>query len=97
MGTQFELPSEVTIYNALETHAALLAWAIEQPTKGSDQLKVSARDVAEIDGAGLQLLAALSNMNRSWAVVDASTAFIQACRAMGFELWLDSPNQKVVA
>lgn len=97
MGTQFELPSEVTIYNATETRDALLAWATEQPVKGSVPLQVSARDVMEIDGSGLQLLASLSNMDRSWTLVDTSDAFVQACRTMGFGLWLDSLNQKVAA
>ena len=95
MGTQFELPSEVTIYNATETRDALLAWAAEQPAKGSVQLQVCARNVIEIDGSGLQLMASLSNMDRNWALVDTSDAFVQACRTMGFSLLLDSLNQKV--
>ena len=97
MGTQFELPPEVTIYNAVETRDALLAWATEQPVKGSVQFQVSARNVMEIDGAGLQLLASLSNMDRSWALVDTSPAFEQACHTMGFDQWLDAINQKVAA
>lgn len=97
MGTQFELPSEVTIYNATETRDALLAWAAEQPVKGSEKLQVCARAVMEIDGAGLQILASLSNMDRNWTLVDTSAAFEQACRTMGFGLWLDSLHHRVPA
>lgn len=87
MSDRFELPSELNIYNALEARDALIAWASEQTDK--DYLEVSARDVAEVDGAGLQLLAALSNGEQSWRLVDASPRFINACRTMGFSHWLD--------
>lgn len=89
MSDRFELPSELNIYNALESRDALLAWASEQMTKAKGYLEISARDVAEVDGAGLQLLAALSNMEQTWHLVDASEPFAEACRTMGFGHWLD--------
>jgi anti-anti-sigma regulatory factor len=89
MGKRFELPAELNIYSALETRDALLAWVVEQSAKGGDFLEVSARDVAEVDGSGLQLLAALSNGDTPWRLVDASTAFTDACRMMGLVDWLD--------
>jgi anti-anti-sigma regulatory factor len=96
MSTAFELPEELTIYNAVETRDALLAWVTEHSAKSS-QLEVSAREVKQVDGSGLQLLAALSNMDLHWRLVDASTALTQACRIMGLSNWLDSHHFKTHA
>ena len=89
MSDRFELPAELNIYSALESRDALRAWASEQMTQAKGYLEVSARDVAEVDGAGLQLLAALSNMEQTWHLVDTSECFAEACRTMGFGHWLD--------
>ena len=97
MTTPYELPAELTIYSAVETRDALLAWVAEQSSKSSSQLEVSARDVSEVDGSGLQLLAALSNMDLSWRLVDASTTFVDACRTMGLVTWLDDRSIKSAA
>jgi anti-anti-sigma regulatory factor len=88
MADRFELPSELNIYSALEIRDAMLTWVSEHG-KGQDFLEVSARDVSEIDGAGLQLLASLSNMEHTWHLVETSAAFAEACRTMGFSHWLD--------
>jgi anti-anti-sigma regulatory factor len=90
MTTLFELPAELTIYSALETRDALLAWVTELSTKSSSLFEVSARNVQEVDGAGLQLLAALSNMDLNWRLVAASPVFMEACRTLGLAVWLDS-------
>lgn len=42
----------------------------------------------EVDGSGLQLLAALTNMDLSWRLVDASPEFSDACRTLGLTDWL---------
>jgi ABC-type transporter Mla MlaB component len=89
MGERFELPSELNIYGAIETRDALLAWVSEHSAKSPDGLEISARDVGEIDGAGLQLLASLSNMEQSWQLVEASEVFVDACRTLGLTHWLD--------
>ena len=89
MTTPFELPAELTIYSALETRDAMLAWATEQTAKSANHVEVSAREVSEVDGSGLQLLAALSNMNLNWRLVAASEPFKEACRLMGLSGWLD--------
>ena len=86
----FELPAEVNIYSAVDTRAALLAWSSEQTSQGVECLEVSARDVSEVDGAGLQLLAALGNTEQRWRLVGASAVFAEACRTMGFGHWLDA-------
>ncbi len=92
MTSTFDLPAELTIYSAIETRDALLAWASEQTARSSSQLEVSAAAVTEVDGSGLQLLAALSNMDLTWKLVDASEAFSEACRTMGLSNWLGHPT-----
>ena len=94
MGERFELPSELNIYSALETRDALLAWVAENASKG-DTLEVSAAAVEEVDGAGLQILAALANMDQPWHLRDASDAFINACQTIGLTQWLDKRLLKI--
>lgn len=84
----FELPAELTIYAVASTHQALLVWLKEQAGCASGPLQVSARYVSEIDGAGLQLLVALSKAEAVWELRDASSVFIDACRMMGLSSWL---------
>jgi len=74
MSDAFELPQELNIYRALETRDSLLAWVAAQASQSKGALEISARHVAEIDGAGLQLLAALDNMEQPWHVVATCTA-----------------------
>jgi anti-anti-sigma regulatory factor len=97
MSERFELPSELNIYSAIETRDALLAWVAEEASAGHDYLQISARDVEEVDGSGLQLLAALSNMETPWHLVETSETFAQACRLMGFAHWLDKRYLKAGA
>jgi anti-anti-sigma regulatory factor len=85
----FSLPPALNVYSALETRDALLAWASERVHK-ADHLDISARNVEEVDGAGLQLLAALSNMDQDWHLIDTNVVFTEACRTMGLGLWLDA-------
>ena len=94
MNERFELPAELNIYSALDTRDALLAWIAAQAAHGRDGLEVSARDVAEIDGAGLQLVAALSNLDPSWRLVESSDVFTEACRTLGFSVWVEGRNSK---
>jgi len=95
MGERFELPAELNIYSALEIRDNLLAWVAENGSKGGDYLEVSARDVAEVDASGLQLLAALSNGEQAWRLVEASAVFAEACRTIGLAQWLDSRHTKI--
>lgn len=89
MNEPFELPAELTIYSALETRDALLAWVTEHTAKSDQPIAVSARGVSEVDGSGLQLLAALSSMDLTWRLVDASSVFTDACRTLGLSHWVD--------
>lgn len=88
MSEHFELPAELNIYSALETRDALIAWAAEQAPEAREFLDISAAQVAEVDGAGLQLLASLSNMGQSWRLREPSERFSEACRTLGFGDWL---------
>ena len=88
MPKPFVLPAELNIYSAVETRDALLARS--GALTGGASLEVSAAKVSEIDGAGLQLLASLSNMEHPWRLVKTSTVFTEACKTMGFGHWLES-------
>jgi anti-anti-sigma regulatory factor len=97
MRAPFDLPADLRIYSAIETRDAMLAWVAEEASAGHDYLQISARDVEEVDGSGLQLLAALSNMETPWHLVETSEPFAQACRHMGFAYWLDKRYLKTQA
>lgn len=94
MSTSFELPEEMTIYSALETRDKLLAWVTEQTAKSTKMLEVNAAKVEQIDGAGLQLLAALANMDQPWRINQPSVAFAQACTTLGLGQWLAPSAQQ---
>lgn len=85
MSEPLRLPVEMTIYTAGDTAAALRAWLDSAPADGA--LQVLGDAVAEIDGAGLQLLAALSNSLASahriveWSTPSATLS--RACRMLG--------------
>ncbi|AGX87868.1 STAS domain-containing protein [Candidatus Symbiobacter mobilis] len=90
MSEQFELPEEMTIYSAIETRDKLLAWVSKQTAKNTAVLDVSAAKVSEIDGAGLQLLASLANMDHAWRLTHPSDAVVRACSLLGLTRWLDT-------
>jgi len=90
MSTPFELPSEITIYSVMETRDALLAWVTEQLAQSSKLLEVSATQVQVVDGAGLQLLLALSNMGQPWRLRNPSEALQNACRTLGLDTWIST-------
>lgn len=89
MSTPFELPAEMTIYSAVEIRDALLTWVTEQSAKSVKVLELSAAKVEEIDGSGLQLVAALSNTDQPWQLKNPSPVFVDACKALGLQAWLD--------
>jgi hypothetical protein len=89
MSKPFELPEEMTIYSAVETRDALLAWLTEQSAKSAKLLEISAAKVREVDGSGLQLLASLSHIDQPWRLVNPSAALLEAGKTLGLEDWLD--------
>ena len=93
MTSAFELPAELTIYSALDVRDALLAWLTEHGTHAKHALEVSAAQVSVVDGAGLQLLLALSHVEKDWQLVDPSVVLMDACKTMGLALWLDQHSR----
>ena len=91
MSNRFELPSELNIYSAQTSRDALSAWASQCSAQGLDQLEVSAAQVSEVDGSGLQLMASMATTQPHWRLVQPSTAFAEACRTLGFAQWLQAP------
>lgn len=88
MSDRFELPAELNIYSALEIRDAMLAWVAEQTKQAKDTLEISAGAVTEVDGAGLQLLASLSNLDQRMLLIEPSSVLLDACRLMGLSAWL---------
>ena len=91
--TVFELPQDLCIYTVQSVHANLTEWTQSRPA--SNILLISAGQVEKVDGAGLQLLAALSNGEQAWRLVEASAVFAEACRTLGLAQWLDSRHTKI--
>ena len=87
MPDPYRLPPELNIYAVAEMRVALLAW-VDERTKAKEALELSAEDVAEVDGAGMQLLMALGNMHLPWKITASSNAFADACRLLGLQAWL---------
>jgi len=86
------LPSELTIYTVAELRARWLAWLSEAVREratggGSDSCLVDAASVAEVDGAGVQLLIALDRElgTAQWPLqlVNPSRALAQALDHLG--------------
>jgi ABC-type transporter Mla MlaB component len=90
MSERYELPAELNIYSVMEVRDALLAWVSKPDVQEQEFVEVSAAQVGEVDGSGLQLLAALANMEKPWHLVAASDTFVEACRTLGFGRWLDA-------
>ena len=88
MNPRYQLPGELTIYSAMETRDSLLAWVSAQSAQAGGTLEVCADQVREVDGSGLQLLAALSHTNLPWRLVEPSEALDAACRCIGLTEWL---------
>ncbi|OIN91952.1 MAG: hypothetical protein AUJ20_09065 [Comamonadaceae bacterium CG1_02_60_18] len=95
MSQAFELPEELTIYSAVETRDALLAWVTGQAAKSAKLLDISGAKVREVDGSGLQLLASLSHTDQPWRMVNPSPALTEACAHIGLGAWLQQQSVTV--
>jgi anti-anti-sigma regulatory factor len=87
------LPQELTIFTAGECHALYTGWL---GADGHESLGLDASGVAEVDGAGVQLLLSLANSlaphGRRLALVDASPPLAAACTHLGAAFLLaDTP------
>lgn len=86
MSTTAMLPAELTIYTAAQTRQAWL----DLPAAATDEpLRLQASAVAEIDGAGLQLLVALRHslaaQQRALHLLEPSPTLRTACARSGLE------------
>ena len=93
MTSVFQLPSELTIYSVGATRDTLLAWLTEQDVKPGDVVDIDAAHVEDIDGAGVQLLGALTSTltqrGLHWQVKEPSVHLLEICSAMGSRNWLE--------
>lgn len=83
----FQLPAELNIYTAAETAQAMLTWFTDNRNQHVTALTVDGHAVAEVDAAGLQLLASLHNSCTSlalhWQLEQASHTLATACTRLG--------------
>ncbi len=85
------LPAELTIFTVAETRDALLA-ALARAADADAPLAVDAAAVIDVDGAGVQLLVALSRLcqrdERAWQLQAPGDALVTACDTLGLKDWL---------
>lgn len=89
------LPIELTIYTASELRQQWLDWlhslreAFEAGIAEEDPVEIDASAVAEVDGAGVQLLLSLSNalgpLHRELRLLQPSRVLVEACSALGVD------------
>lgn len=90
MAQRFDLPEEFNVNNAYDTLEKLRQWLSESAVDIETTLEIHAHSVMEIDGTGMQLLAALSKSGYRWKICQPSTKFSSICRTLGLEDWLVS-------
>lgn len=83
-----ELPAELTIYTAAESHGVLLAWLeSDPPPVTSGAWSVQGAGVSQVDAAGLQLLVALNlslrARDQSLVIAEPSESLRHACASLG--------------
>ena len=87
MTASFELPAELNIYTAAETAQAMLTWFNDSRNQHVTHLTLNGQSVAEVDAAGLQLIASLHNscvsQALSWQLEQASHTLGAACERLG--------------
>jgi anti-anti-sigma regulatory factor len=88
------LPPELTIYGVGDLRRGWLEWLAALPPAAADAgpLRVDASAVAEVDGAGLQLLQALAHSaareRRGFIIDEPSGVLAAACQALGLDALL---------
>jgi anti-anti-sigma regulatory factor len=89
------LPSELTIFTVGEMAPTCMSWVDASAAEpASDALELQADAVAEVDGAGIQLLLSLSNTlaqrQRTLRLLNPSQALSRACQSLGAQQLMDS-------
>ncbi len=96
MSTPLQLPSELTIYTVGELREGWAAW-LAALDPGQAQAPADAAAVSEVDGAGLQMLLALSRSCAARAqplVLQQPSATLQAaCAALGLSTLLPAAGE----
>jgi anti-anti-sigma regulatory factor len=94
MGTPFNLPAELTIYNVAQTRDAMQAWVAQIDPNEHEPLQIVASAVEDIDGSGLQLLGSLlqtlGRMGQSWQIAQPTQALLNAAQTLGAQSWLNA-------
>ena len=88
MNECFELPEDFNVYHAEDTLESLKSWLRVHQLEPGAQIDISAQRVAEMDGTGMQLLAALRRSGYRLRIVEASRKFAEACETTGNSAWL---------
>lgn len=101
MNPLFVLPAELTIYSVGSTREALLVWLTQQDVNSGDSVTIDAARVEEIDGAGIQLLgaltAALAQRGLLWHVKDPSLHMVEVCSVLGCTSWFERTEESGAA
>jgi len=96
---QLALPAELTIYTVGELHPRWLSW-MQQGTANT-AAEVHCAAVEQVDGAGLQLLLALSRAlaerGRSLRILAPSESLRAGCAALGLNDWLQTHVSEGIA
>lgn len=90
MNKRFELPEEFNVYGSHSIVEALKLWLKEYEVGVGEEFEIDAGKVMEIDGTGIQILAALTHSGYRWTLVEASARFIGACLTTGHQGWLSN-------
>jgi len=90
MNKRFELPEEFNVYGAQNAIESLKLWLGQGEAGPGDHIEIDAGKVMEIDGTGIQILAALSQSGYRWKLVEASAKFINACLVTGHQDWIST-------
>ena len=89
------LPAELTIYTAAQTRLELLEWLGAAPDDAGEPFVIDGSAVTEVDGAGVQLLVALSRsllaQGRRLAIAAPAEALASACVVLGAASLMEAP------
>lgn len=95
MSTAMALPAELTIYTAAQTRQGLLERLLADDGASEQPFVVDGSAVAEVDGAGVQLLVSLSRsllaQGRRLAIAAPAEALASACVALGAASLVEAP------